>query len=238
MSTTMSKQDKQGARTPADLQYRYGTSFADAIGIARDARSTAEEAKATAESVDKDLDQEEIFKRLTNNGEVQGMFRDEDGQIYINAAYIVSLGALFAKDITMTGKFTNTVETYILPSNAEMELMQAHVLGQITIPSELIPLYDFSGDGTITSVDLRIARTYQLGTADFSAWSGAKKSTVTLTIDLTNPDKAIQITGTNMWGRAIDCYYGCNFTSIINPDTEAKIDALEERVKALENSLL
>jgi hypothetical protein len=231
----MSKQDKQGARTPADLQYRYGTSFAETIGIAKDARTTAEEAKATAEAVNKEFDQDEIFNRLTNNGEAQGLFKDDAGQVYINADYIVSLEKMFAKDIIMTGKLTATAETYIPPGADEMELMQGHINGLIAIPSEMIPLYDFSGDGSITSLDLRIAQKYNLGLSDFSAWPSAKKSTVTLTINIANPAKFIHITGTNMWGRAVDLYYGCSATTAVNPETETRIADLEARVAALES---
>lgn len=237
MSTTSrsTKMDMHGARTATDLQYRYGTSFADAIGIASDARSTAEEAKATAEAVSSELDQDEIFKRLTNNGEAQGLFKDEDGQVYINADYIVSLEKMFAKDIIMTGKLTTTAETYIPPGSEEMELMQGHINGLIEIPSETIPLYDFSGDGKITSLDLRMAQKYNLGLEDFSAWPSAKKSTVTLTINIANPAKFIHITGSNMWGRAVDLYYGCNATTAVNPETETRIADLEARVAALES---
>lgn len=39
--------------------------------------------------LDKKLNQTEVFNRLTNNGTVQGIFM-KDGQLYINAAYIVA----------------------------------------------------------------------------------------------------------------------------------------------------
>lgn len=54
MSSTLSKQDRQGARTPADLERRhaFGRSFAEVAGIATDARTTAENASvATAAEV-------------------------------------------------------------------------------------------------------------------------------------------------------------------------------------------
>lgn len=46
----MSKQDRQGARTPADLErkYNFGQSFAEAMGLANDARDAAENAQKTA----------------------------------------------------------------------------------------------------------------------------------------------------------------------------------------------
>lgn len=238
MDTKSTKMDMHGARTASDLQYRYNIrkSFADTLGVANDARDTAEEAKETAESVSTELDQDEIFKRLTNNGEAQGLYKDEDGQVYINAEYVVALEKMFAKDITMTGKLTTTAEAYIPPGAEEMEIMQAHINGLITIPAESISLYDFTGDGTVTSLDLRMAQRYNLGLDDFSTWSGAKKTTVTLTINISNPAKIIHITGTNTWGRTLDLYYGCNQTSAVNPETEARIQDLEARVLALENA--
>lgn len=52
----MSKQDRQGARTPADLDRKLGS--------------------------------EEVFNRLTNNGQAKGIYRDPDGNLYISADYI------------------------------------------------------------------------------------------------------------------------------------------------------
>lgn len=84
----MSKQDRQGVRTATDLEqkYNFGKSFAEIMGIATDAQKLAEEAA----ELDKNLTQEEIFNRLTNNGESQGIYRGDDGEIYINASYIKS----------------------------------------------------------------------------------------------------------------------------------------------------
>lgn len=82
------KQDRQGARTINDLEMRYGgigKTFAEVMGVATDARESAEE----AEERYRGLDQEEIFKRLTNNGLWEGMY-EANGEIYINASYIKS----------------------------------------------------------------------------------------------------------------------------------------------------
>lgn len=88
----MSKQDRQGARTPAQLEqeFQFGKSFAEAMGLAQEAMDEAEEAKKATEDLDKSLDPTEIFNRLTNNGEVEGIYRDEAGNVYINASYIIS----------------------------------------------------------------------------------------------------------------------------------------------------
>ena len=86
------KQDRQGARTPADLERRYnfGQSFAEVMGLANDARKSAEEALAAAENAGKPMTSEEVFNLLTNNGANQGLYRGEDGELYINATYIKS----------------------------------------------------------------------------------------------------------------------------------------------------
>lgn len=50
-----------------------------------------EDAEGAVDEIDKMLTQKEIFNRLTNNGEAQGMYYDEStGDLYINASYIVS----------------------------------------------------------------------------------------------------------------------------------------------------
>jgi hypothetical protein len=124
----MSKQDRQGARTPADLErkYNFGKSFAEAMGIATDAREDAKnaqaaaaEALATANALDADLDQDEIFNRLTNGGEEQGFYL-QDGKIYVNASYIKS-GVLSGDMIdgsTLTIKKGATIAGWDIDSNS------------------------------------------------------------------------------------------------------------------------
>ncbi len=212
----LSKQDRQGVRTPADIErkYNFGKSFAEVTGIATDARTAAEQAQKATEKLDATLTPEELFNRLTNNGQAQGLFRDDKGQIYINAEYIVAIAEMFAKDITMSGTLTNTVDAFLEPGQEEIEVMQNHILGNVTIPATLIPSYDFNNDGAVTAVDLRMAQKAMMGTASLAEWAGAKKTTVTLTIDLSDPERAITITGTNMWGREINEYVGANGTSL------------------------
>lgn len=81
------KQDRQGVRTAAQLEQKLNVSerFASIMGIATDARSAAEEAQRL---IEKGLSQEEVFNILTNNGQSQGLYRGEDGELYINASYI------------------------------------------------------------------------------------------------------------------------------------------------------
>lgn len=88
-----SKQDRIGARTPTDIERKYdlgsmNANFAEVMGVATDARDIALEAKSAAEEASKPLTHEEVFNKLTENGEWQGLYEDEDGNVYINASYI------------------------------------------------------------------------------------------------------------------------------------------------------
>jgi len=87
-----SKQDRTAARTPADLErkYNFEQSFAEIMGVATDARQTAEAAKALADNASAKLTPEEVFNLLTENGALQGIYKGDDGQIYINASYLKS----------------------------------------------------------------------------------------------------------------------------------------------------
>lgn len=88
----MSKQDRQGARTVADLERRLNTrkTFAEAMGLAKEAKKVADEAKEQAKkaqgTVD-GIDHEAIWNWLTENGIQQGFFKHE-GQVYVNVAYL------------------------------------------------------------------------------------------------------------------------------------------------------
>lgn len=93
------KQDRVSARTPTDLErkYNFGKTFAEMFGLANEAKRAADAAKDAVDDFDNALTPEEIFNRLTDNGKVQGIYRDEDGQIYINASYLAT-GILASRD--------------------------------------------------------------------------------------------------------------------------------------------
>lgn len=88
----MSKQDRQGARTPAELERKYN--FEKRFDDAMDA---ANEASKSVEKLDVKLDQTEVFNRLTKNGKAQGLYRDEEGNLFINASYLAT-GILKSRD--------------------------------------------------------------------------------------------------------------------------------------------
>lgn len=102
----MSKQDRQGVRTPAEVErkWNFRKQFDDAESAADGAKSvaqkaieSAEKAGASVEALDLKLDQTEIFNRLTNQGKAQGLFMDDEGNVFINASYL-STGILKSAD--------------------------------------------------------------------------------------------------------------------------------------------
>lgn len=88
----MSKQDRQGVRLPADVERKWG--FKERFDNAMDA---AAEASESVKNLDNAMDQAEVFRRLTNGGKAEGFFMGEDGQLYVNASYLVT-GILKSKD--------------------------------------------------------------------------------------------------------------------------------------------
>lgn len=83
-----------GARFLADLRAPATVETDDEFPVKSAEERNLERVKASVSqqvgTLDKTLNQEGIFKRLTNNGEWQGLYTGEDGNIYINATYIRS----------------------------------------------------------------------------------------------------------------------------------------------------
>jgi hypothetical protein len=107
-----SKQDRQGVRTPAHVEQKYGLgdlgkNFSEIMGIAQEARKTAQDALFESE---KKLTSEEVFNLLTNNGANQGIFRGEDGEIYINASFLAT-GIISSADGTVKLDLNNNCVT-------------------------------------------------------------------------------------------------------------------------------
>ncbi len=81
----MSKQDRQGVRQPADVERKWNIQkkFNKAM-------EAAGEASKEVESLDANMNQTEIFNRLTNYGKAQGLFMDEEGNVFINASFLTT----------------------------------------------------------------------------------------------------------------------------------------------------
>lgn len=88
----MSRQDRQGVRLPAELERKYD--FEKRFGDAMDAANAA---SLAVNELDDQLDQAEVFSRLTANGKAKAIYIDEQGQLYINASYLAS-GILKSKN--------------------------------------------------------------------------------------------------------------------------------------------
>lgn len=82
------------------------------------ANMAVDKSKAYSDSVGQEVDesftQQKVFNRLTDNGRAQGIFMDENGDIYFNAAYInsgyISADRIQANSIAvskLTGNITN-----------------------------------------------------------------------------------------------------------------------------------
>ena len=127
----MSKQDRTRARTPTDIEqkYNFGKTFAEVFNLITDAQKAAEEAQKAIDS----LDHEQIFNLLTDNGRIQGVYRGDDGNVYINATYIKS-GKLAAEFIDADNLSVKSVN---ITGEITFEQLSADLQGQITNAVEL-----------------------------------------------------------------------------------------------------
>ena len=200
----MSKQDRVAPRTAADIErkYNFGQTFAEFAGLITEAQKAAGEADAAAKRAEdavNNLDQEEIFNRLTNNGESQGIYREGE-DIYVNASYIKG------------GKIVSEGQTFLRPTYDDCLAM----LRAVTFPHKYTaePFYDLNGDGVFDINDVRLAQDVFYGVADISECKTLEKSTVTVTIEPDNPLETVKISGVNMWGSEIVVVLGANCTKI------------------------
>ncbi len=145
--------------------------------------------------------QKQIFDKLTGGGVEQGLYL-KDGKLYLNGSYI------------MAKTFTSKYMVFLEPGAEEVETIRNHILGISQIPAEKIPLYDFDGNGDITITDMLNFKSAALGLTSLADWKGAVKTEVTATMDVSDPYKAITFSGTNMWGRKIEIWFGVNGTNI------------------------
>lgn len=125
----MSKQDRQGVRTATGLEqkYNFGKSFTEIRNIATDAQEVAHYAAESVIGLDGKLDHEEIFNRLTNNGELKGIYMGDDGELYINATYIKS--GEFLADLIKAGVIRSKDGTSVV---IDLDNGNAELTGNIT----------------------------------------------------------------------------------------------------------
>ena len=127
-----------------------------------------------------------------------------------------SSGTVTMSNATFSGSISNGNGTnaYINPSYQESKKINAHIAEIELIKN--INLYDFDKNGDIDYSDLLTVKKIMAGTKSFSSCSIAKQSVVKVKIDTSNPEKLINITGTNMWGTNIDNYFGVNGINTTN----------------------
>ena len=208
------KQDRQGARTTAQLEQKYGfgSRFAEVLGIATDAQTEVRQ-------LDSGLDQEEIMNRLTRYGATQGIYRSDEGEIFMNAEYIktgklnadrIDVDSMYARDILMNGTFTGSASVYIPPTWEDLQLMYEVYTGSKNQPSGTN--FDLDGNGSFDLNDLQLAYQVFTGKILLSSCKGAKKKTVNVRIKPSDPERTVYIYGKNQWGSLVESYIGIDNT--------------------------
>ena len=149
--------------------------------------------------------QMDIFNKLTNNGQSQGIYI-KDGLLYINATYIKS------------GMIVSEGVGYLPPTYDDAISM----LFSLSFPEQYPPMdfYDLNGDGVFDREDVLLANRVYLGEVPISSCAGARPSNVTVTINPFDAEETIKLVGTNMWGSQVSTYFGVNGSGIphINGD--------------------
>ena len=83
----------------------------------------------------------DIFNKLTNNGEIQGIY-EQDGKWYINAE-LAQIVNLFTQNIFMSGMFLGSGRAFLEPGWQEMETLYG-IISRATSPTaEELRLYDY-----------------------------------------------------------------------------------------------
>jgi hypothetical protein len=192
------KQDRIKPRTVEDLERMYAfkesrKNAKEGMRVANEAKEAANEgirvaneAKEAAKGMESKLTQEEIFNRLTNNGQVQGFFM-KDGQLYINANYIVS-GAINA-DLITTGIInadlikTGTINADLIKSGA----INADLIKSGTINADLIKTGSLtSADGKSVIINL-LKNTLKIDSPNFTLSEDGKASMSDATFKSSRP---------------------------------------------------
>ncbi len=144
--------------------------------------------------------QAQIFNKLTNGGKVKGIYMLDDGQLYINASYIKS------------GSIVSEGKAYLPPTYDDViEMLWSSIFPDTYPPKDF---YDLNGDGKLDKDDVLLAREIYLGNRDISECPGVYKTDVTVTIEPSNAQAAVLISGINMWGSEITMSLGANSSKI------------------------
>ena len=187
----MSKQDGSSPRTAVDLErkYNFGKSFAEVYGLVSDAQKAAQEAQNAFDG----LNQAQIFNLLTNYGKAQGIYRDDNGDVYVNASYIKS-GKLAAEYIDATDLQVNAAN---ITGTLKVGQMPTGIAMLDDIPK------DYVTESNITTIINGIVTTdylYALGVAA----TELRGTTVGLYTGMGAAAGGLNITGASSWDYAVE----------------------------------
>lgn len=102
-----------------------------------------------------------------------------------------------------SNKMSNTVSIYLLPDKDVLHTLRNAIVNNTT--SQLaLSQYDLNGSGKVDLTDFVVAKNYVLGTqteANFSKWKYAKKSDITYKLNPSDVKNALNISGTDIWGK-------------------------------------
>lgn len=222
-------------------------------------RATAKANRYT-DSENNKLNQLELLKRLTNEWLDDGIYLTDKGKIAFKASAILSgvlmasliqTGILQSKDgktfyldldngilkmqaneFLLDGKSS---EAFLEPGMEEAERIKRHIQKTEVIPNSELWLYDFNEDGIVDLSDaILVRRSVQGAYAVGDSWSKAKKSTLSVSIKPSDPNKTIRITGTNMWGRKVEVVIGANPQFSVFATKDYVTNAIETALESMQ----
>jgi hypothetical protein len=168
-------------------------------------KSTGEIAQQKANEAVSAQGQKAIFDKLTNNGQMQGIYL-QDGMIYINASYVKS------------GVIISEGKAYLPPTYDDVVKMSWSLTFPQTYPPQ--DFYDLNGDGVFDVADVRLANEVYLGTASLTQCKSILQTPVTVQINPFDAERTVELTVVNMWGSYISMAVGVTGSQIprINGD--------------------
>jgi uncharacterized protein YukE len=173
----MSKQDGYSSRTAVDLErkYNFGRAFAEVYGLISDAQRTAQEAQNAFDG----LNHDQIFNLLTDYGKQQGIYRDDNGDVYVNASYIKG-GKILANNVeveaaAITGSLT--VGGGVLPDNLATSEDIQEVWQQFSVTMEGVNSTVQSYETTVQGYEKKVTE-YEQTVEGFSGVVESYESTV------------------------------------------------------------
>ena len=134
-------------------------------------------ANKAVDDLDTELTQQEIFNRLTNNGQTQGIYL-KDGKLYVNASYVktgtlsadyLDVDGIFSKEITATGSITGAVlktgDNFSVDKYGNLEATNATVNRNLYLYDSINDItYTIEADGGLgTNSDFHVSEDLYVG---------------------------------------------------------------------------